>query len=67
MPDRGSSATLCVVCGERVAHSHIAAVVGRKPNGVPRLLCDRRSCRKAWADPERRAAMQARWVENRGK
>jgi len=66
MSTNRKSATLCVVCGDRVSHGE-ESVVGRKPNGVPRLLCGKRACRKAWADDAKRAALMARWVENRDR
>lgn len=58
------SATLCVVCGDRCPHKS-SEVVGRKPNGIPRLLCGKSSCRRTWADPVKRSALMAKWVENR--
>ena len=59
------SATVCVVCADKVGHHSGETVVGRKPNGVPRLLCGKRQCRKVWNDPTQRAAIVAKWVENR--
>lgn len=56
------SASLCVVCGDRVSHAH-GLVVGRKPNGVPRLLCGKARCVKVWRKSG--ADIAATWVENR--
>jgi hypothetical protein len=67
MANYRKSATLCVVCGDRVGHYTGETVVGRKPNGVPRLLCGKRACRKVWADDAKRADIVSRWVENRDK
>jgi hypothetical protein len=58
------SATLCVVCGDRVSHK-FGVVVGRKPNGVPRLLCGGHSCNREWK--RNGAVIAATWIENRGK
>ena len=56
------SATLCVICGDRCRHG-LAVIVSRTMKGTPRLLCCRRSCRKAWE--ERGAEIAAKWPENR--
>lgn len=58
---------LCEVCRLPVRLSD-AMKVGKKPNGLPRVIHkDKRSCKRTWEDPERRADIMRGWPEQRAK
>jgi len=59
------AATVCEICREALRPHHETLEVGRKANGVPRLIHNRHHCRKRW---EREGhAIMAEWPENRDR
>lgn len=61
-PVRTSTTRPCEICRGRCTHK-FGVVVGRRPSGMPRLLCGRRQCVREWG--EKGADIASRWVENR--
>lgn len=61
-PVRTPTTRPCEVCRGRVTHK-FGLVIGRKPSGMPRLLCGKRECVREWKLKGREIASQ--WVENK--